>query len=241
MKFSLFILIFVVACAKEGPSKKSSRGPGPFKQPDPIVDITDPLEPGDPQQQIDDRPRPPRNYNGVNVVLNYRSNNNVGMIRIRGKDSEKLHKHMALSTIRLQSQYIKSDLEAKVGKHVMCRPDICWVYIDYKNGDVKENQDLSVESKAKKIFRSYRGQNLELQMINRAGKIFVEGKDAQALYAAMAVPEIPFGGKGSTGTRKSGDGLTCYRKIIESINESVTYRCEVKFNHRNGVVTGNHF
>ncbi len=155
---------------------------------------------------------------------------------MKGEDAAKLHKHMALTTIMLQSEHVKNVLESKVGKHVMCRPDTCWVYIDYKNGDVRENEKVSDPAKAKRLILSYNSDNLSLHFINSAGKIIVTGMDAKALYSVMAVPEIPMGGKGASQSKKSGDGVTCVRAVTEALVDNDTYRCEVKFNHRTGAL-----
>jgi hypothetical protein len=235
MKLNFLVLLLLVACAKHE-SKKHHVLPEEVKLtvPDTGTDITDPLTPPDQQQQTGHDPQGPRNYNGVNVVLNYRSSTHTGLIRVKGGDAEKLHRHMALTTIRLSSDFVKEDLEAKVGKHIMCRPDTCWVYIDYKNGDVHENVKLSGSMKAPKLIRTYRGKNVEMQMINRSGRIYVEGVDAKALYSVMAVPEIPVGGKGSIAARRSGNGLACTRRVTDDDKELESYLCEVRFNHRTG-------
>lgn len=237
MKFTILILIFVVSCSKpSGSSKKNSSIPDRATDPSSIVDIADPLTPGDTQQQDDDEFQLERTYNGVNVVLNYNSSRNLGLIRIKGKDSEKLNKHMALSTIKLESPNVKSEIEAKVGKHVMCRPDICWVYIDYKNGLVTENERTSEAGKAPRIILPYKGPNLELHMIGRKGKISITGMDAKALYSVMAMAEVETGAKGSVTSRKSGEGIECQRSVSEKADEKTIYKCEVKFNHRSGAM-----
>lgn len=239
MKFSLLVLILVVACSKpSGSSKKTPAGPNPILNPDSIVDIADPLTTGEPQEQDDDLQQfeLQQPYNGVNVILNYNSSNHVGLIRIKDKDAGKLHKHMALSTIKLDSQFVKSDIEAKVGKHVMCRQDTCWVYIDYKNGDVRENGRISETAKAPRIILPYNGKNLELHMMGRAGKISFEGMDAKALYSVMGLSEIEIGGKGSVTSRKAGEGVSCTRSVSDKADVKTIYKCEVKFNHRSGAM-----
>jgi hypothetical protein len=215
MKYSFLLLALIVACSKPmgSSSHKSVKAPNPIQNPAPIEDIADPLTtPDEQQQQTDDDFTLNQTYNGTNVVLNYNSSRSLGMIRIKGKDAEKLNKYMALSTIKLESQNIKSELEAKVGQHVMCRPDTCWVYIDYKNGDVVENKKLSEAAKAPRIIFPYKGQNLELHMIGRKGRIFFDGMDAKALYSVMELREDSTGGKGSASTIKAGEGIEC-RKI----------------------------
>ena len=236
MKFSILILILLISCSKPSGSSKKSSGPNTVTNPDSFVDIADPLTGGESQEQDDGDFHLRRNYNGANVVLNYNSSRNLGIIRIKGKDAAKLHKHMALSTIKLDSRFVKSDIEAKVGKHVMCRPDTCWIYIDYKNGAINESTRVSNEAKAPKIILTYRGPNLELQMIGRSGKIHFEGMDAKALYSVMALAEIETGAKGSVTSRKSGEGVKCTRSVSEMGDEKTTYKCEVKFNHRSGAL-----
>lgn len=237
MKLMILTLLILVACSKDsGGSKSKSTAPNPFTE-KPVEEIVDPLDTGDQQQQTDGPFELERTYNGTNVVLNYNSPSYMGLIRVKGKDAEKLHKHMALSTIMIQSENVKSELESKVGKHVMCRQDACWVYIDYRNGDVKENVKVSEPAKAKRLFLTYRGDNLELKFINTAGKMFVTGMDAKALYSVMALPEIPMSGKGSTNkSKRSGQGITCIRTVTEELVDNDSYKCEVKFNHRTGAL-----
>ncbi len=236
MKLTILSLLILVACSKNpGSSKSTPVRLDPITE-QPAQEIVDPLDTGDQQQQTDGDFELERTYNGANVVLNYNSRSNLGLIRIKGKDAEKLHKHMALSTIMLQSEHVKSELESKVGKHVMCRQDACWVYIDYKNGDVKESPRVSEPAKAKRVILTYRGDNLELHFLNTAGKFFVTGMDAKALYSVMAVPEIPMGGKGAVQSKKTGNGVTCIRAVTEALVDNDTYKCEVKFNHRTGAL-----
>ncbi len=236
MKRTILTLLILVACSKNsGSSKSTPASPNPFTE-QPTEEIVDPLDTGDQQQQTDGQFELERTYNGTNVVLNHNSRSHMGLIRVKGKDAEKLHKHMALSTILLQSENVKRGLESKVGKHVMCRQDACWVYIDYKNGDVKENIKVSEPAKAKRVILTYRGDNLELQRINSAGKIFVTGMDAKALYSVMSVPEIPMSGKGATQSKRSGNGITCVRAVTDEPVDNDTYKCEVKFNHRTGAL-----
>ncbi len=202
--------------------------------PRPIVDIADPLNSGTPQEQTDGPFELERNYNGEILVLNHHSSRHLGMIRIKGKDAEKLHKHMALTTIRMNSQFLNGDIEAKIGKHVMCRQDTCWIYIDYKNGDVKENTKTSEADQAPKIILPYNGENLELRMFGRKGKIKFEGMDAKALYSVMAIPENRIGGKGSDSNSKNGEGVECKHIVSDKADEKEKYSCEVNFNHRTG-------
>ncbi len=241
MKYSFILLALLVACSKPiGNSKKSPQTPNRITDPAPIEEIADPLvTPDQQQQQTDGDFDLSRTYNGVNVVLNYNSSTHLGMIRVKGKDAEKLNKYMALNMIRIDAQVMKNELEAKVGKHVMCRPDACWVYIDYKNGDVKENIKLSEAAKAPRIFRTYKGENVDLHMLGRKGRIFIQGMDAKALYSVMAVPELEAGGKGSVSSRKSGNGVECVKVTAEKADEKDLYKCEVKFNHRTGAMKDN--
>ena len=235
MKFLILTLILIVACSKpSGSSKNKSSVPDKVTNPDSVVDIADPLSPGDNQEQDDGEFQLERNYNGVNVVLNYNSSRNLGLIRIKGKDALKLHKHMALSTIKLDSQFVKSDIEAKVGKHVMCRQDTCWIYIDHKNGTVVENTRTSVEAKASRIILPYKGLNLDLSMIGRSGRIHFEGMDAKALYSVMALSEEETSAKGSVTSQKTGEGVVCLRSVSEKADQKSIFKCEVKFNHRSG-------
>lgn len=236
MKPSIFVLILLVACAK-GTSSKKSPGIAPIVQPQqPTEVVTDPLTPGVQQQQTDGDFTLEQTYNGANVVLNYSAGQSLGMIRIKDKDASKLHKYMALTTIKVASPHVKSDLEAKVGKNVNCREDTCWIYIDYKNGDVLDNRNQSEAAKAPRIILPYKGQNLELHMFGRRGKIFFEGMDAKALYSVMAMTETERGGKGSTHATKSGNGVECSRLISEKAGEKPVYKCEVNFNHRTGAM-----
>ncbi len=236
MKYSLIFLFTLSACSNPSGDSNSSNGTKPIRLTSPTEDIADPLSIGNQQQQTDGPFVLQRNYVGTNVVLNFNSNRNLGMIRIRGKDAEKLHKHMALTTIKVTSPFVKNDLEAKVGKHLMCRPDTCWVYLDYKNGDVKANFRDSDEAKAKKIILSYYGKNLELQMLGRWGKIFVEGMDAKALYSVMQIPEVDVGGKSSPTTKKQGDGVKCTHTVPNRDEVGEKFKCEVNFNHRSGAI-----
>lgn len=236
MKFTILALLILVACSKNSSSSKTNPVRSNPITEKPIEEIADPLNTGDQQQQTDGPFELERTYNGTNVILNYNSRSHLGLIRVKGEDAAKLHKHMALSTIMLQSEHVKNVLESKVGKHVMCRQDTCWVYIDYKNGDVRENEKVSEPAKAKRVILTYRGDNLELHLINTAGKIFVSGMDAKALYSVMAVPEIAMGGKGASQSKKTGGGVTCVRAVTEAAVDNDTYRCEVKFNHRTGAL-----
>ena len=235
---SLLLLVLVFACSKHSSSSKNSSGPNPVNDPRPIVDIADPLNSGNTQEQTDGPFELERNYNGENVVLNHNSSRHLGMIRIKGKDAEKLHKHLALTTIRLNSEKLNGDLEAKVGKHVMCRADNCWIYIDYKNGVVTENIKTSEFDKAPRIILPYNGDNLELRMFGRKGKIKVEGMDAKALYSVMEVPEERIGGKSSESNKKEGhgDGIECKHIVSDKAGEQDKYSCEVNFNHRSGAM-----
>src|SRR6476661_4629127 len=123
MKYSFLLLTLVVACSKPiHDSHKAATVPtNPITNPAPIDEVADPLTTAQQQEQTDGDFDLNRTYNGVNVVLNYNSPRHLGMIRIKGKDAEKLHKHMALSTIKMENMNLKSELEAKVGKNVMCR------------------------------------------------------------------------------------------------------------------------
>ena len=235
MKLTILLLLLVACSQNSGNSKNTTATPNPIAE-NPLEESVDPLDTGDQQQQTDGAFELERTYNGTNVVLNYNSRSQKGLIRVKGKDAEKLHKHMALSTILLESEHVKSELESKVGKHVMCRQDACWVYIDYKNGDVLENIKVSEKAKSKRVILSYRGDNLELHLWNSAGKIFVKGMDAKALYSVMAVPEIPMNRKGATQSKKSGRGITCIRAVTDEPVDKDTYKCEVKFNHRTGAL-----
>jgi hypothetical protein len=238
MKYSFILLALIVACSKPiGSSKKSPQVPNRITDTSPIEDIADPLvTPDQQQQQTDEDFNLNRTYNGANVVLNYNSSAHLGMIRVKGKDAEKLNKYMALNIIKVDAQVVKTELEAKVGKHIMCRPDACWIYIDYKNGDVRENGKLSEAAKAPRIFRTYKGENVELHMLGRRGRIFFEGMDAKALYSVMAVPELDAGGKGSISIKKSGSGVDCVKVPAQEADEKDAYKCEVKFNHRTGAM-----
>lgn len=240
MKLSILILLFVVACSKpSGSSKSNSAVPTGETNPESLVDIADPLTGGEPQLQDPSEFQLEKDYNGEHVVLNHNSSRNLGLIRIKGKDAAKLHKHMALTTIKLDSQFVKSDLEAKVGKQVMCRADTCWVYIDHKNGSVVQNIRVSEEAKAPRVFLPYKGKNLELHMIGRKGKIHFEGMDAKALYSVMALAEVETGAQGSVTSRKSGEDIQCTRSVSEIADEKTIYKCEVKFNHRTGSMKEN--
>lgn len=236
MKYSLLLLSLVIACSKPiGNSKKSAGGNNPVINPAPVEEIADPLvTPDQQQQQTDDDFNLNRTYNGANVVLNYNSSTHLGMIRIKGADAEKLNKHMALGMIKIDAQVVKNELEAKVGKHVMCRADACWVYIDYKNGDVRENVKISETAKAKRIIKSYKGENLEISFLGRKATLIVEGMDAKALYSVMAIPELEAGGKGSISSKKVGEGVECSKVIAQSADEKDKYKCKVEFNPRNG-------
>lgn len=207
-----------------------------MNDPRPIVDIADPLNSGTPQEQTDGPFELRRNYNGQILQLNYNSSRHLGMIRIKGKDAEKLHKHLALTTIRMSSQFLNGDIEAKVGKHVMCRQDNCWIYIDYKNGDVKENIKVSEFEKAPRIILPYNGDNLELRMFGRKGKIKFDGMDAKALYSVMEIPEEQLGGKASASNKKEGDGVECTHMVSDKAGEQEKFHCEVNFNHRTGAM-----
>lgn len=246
MKTNLVLipLLILVACSKPtGSSKKSPAGPDRITETSPIVDIIDPLETGEQQQQTDGEFELNRTYNGTNVVLNYSSPDRLGMIRIKGKDAEKLHKFMALSTIKVNSPSVKSELEAKVGKNVICRPDVCWIYIDYKNGSVNSNEIASEKAKAPRLILPYKTENLELSQVVRGlkifskGRILVQGMDAKALYSVMEISEVQSGGKGSSKTLKSGAGIKCSRASAEKAEEKDSYKCEVEFNHRTGSVS----
>lgn len=242
MKYSFLLLALIVACSKPiGNSKKSALAPDRSVDPiTPTEEITDPLVVPDQQQQTDEDFNLNRTYNGANVVLNYSSSSHLGMIRVKGKDAEKLNKYMALNPIKIDAQVVKNELEAKVGKHVMCRPDACWIYIDYKNGDVKENTRVSETAKASRIILTYKGDNVELNMLGRKGRIFFEGMDAKALYSVMAVPELEAGGKGSiSSSKKSGNGVDCTKVSAQKADEKDSYKCEVKFNHRTGAMKDN--
>ncbi len=238
MKYSLILLAFIVACSKPiGNSKKSPLNGNRITNPAPVEEIADPLVTPDEQQlQTDEDFNLNRTYNGANVILNYNSSSHLGMIRVKGMDAEKLNKYMALNPIKIDAQVVKNELEAKVGKHVMCRPDACWIYIDYKNGDVKENTRLSEIAKASRIIRTYKGENVELQMFGRKGRIFFEGMDAKALFSVMSVPELEAGGKGSVGSKKAGNGVECTKVTAQKADEKDAYKCEVKFNHRTGAM-----
>lgn len=231
MKSSFLILVLLVACAKEHSSKKPGpgQGPNPNKAP---VEITDPLDGGVNQQQDDGDFQLRRTYSGTNVVLNYQSPSHLGMIRIKGKDAEKLHKHMALTSIQVQSAHVKRDLEAKVGPHVLCRPDACWMYVDYKNGDVIENRSTSDAAKAPRVFLPYKGENLELRLFKSSGRIFFSGMDAKALYSVMELSEEIRDGKGGSSSTKTGQGIECVKSNASA--EKTEYACQVKFNHRTG-------
>ncbi len=246
MKFTFLLLVVVIACSKQpGSSQKNTAVPNRVTDPDTIVDIADPLTTPDTQQQEDGDFQLERNYNGVNVVLNHNSRRHVGLIRIKDKDAEKLHKHMALKTMKIDSPNVKSEIEAKVGKHVMCRTDICWVYIDYKNGDVRENDHISDSGKAPKLIRNFRGKNLDLFNdvdvfgldSDPMGRIHFDGVDAKALYSVMALAEVEGGSKGSATSKKTGEGITCTRSLNEKTEQTV-FRCEVNFNHRSGALKG---
>lgn len=235
MKSSLLVLIFLVACAKHSSSSKNPKLM-PITQPTQPAVVTDPLDPGQQQQQTDGDFTLNQTYNGVNVVLNYGSPDHIGMIRIKDKDAGKLHKFMALSAIKIDSPHVKNDLEAKVGKHVNCREDACWIYIDYKNGEVLENKKMSEPAKAPRIILPYKGTNLELHMFGRKGKIFFDGMDAKALYSVMAMNGTEQSSKGGSFTKKVGTGLECSRLLTDRPDEKPVFKCEVNFNHRTGAL-----
>lgn len=234
-QLSLIALLLFVSCAKESSSKKSVI-PDAKENPQLVDEDTDPMTPGEAQDQNDGDFNLRRNYVGENVILNYNSREKRGMIRIKGKDAEKLHKFMALSPILIQAPSVKSDLEAKVGKHVSCHKEACWLMIDYKNGDVRENKVVSQEGKAPKIILTYRSDNLELKMKDRKGTITVEGMDAKALYSVMEVPEDERSGKGSASAKKTGAGVSCV-KSRKSGDQTPSFKCEVEFNHRTGALS----
>lgn len=240
MKFTFLLLVLVVACSKPSGSSKKSVGPDPIQLPE-VVDIVDPLVTPDQQQQTDTEFELNRNYNGVNVVLNHHSSRHLGMIRIKDKDADKLNKHMALSLIKVDSPHVKNDLEAKVGKHILCRPDTCWAYIDYKNGDLVENTRTSEKAKAATLGLNYRGETLHLARIVTGlfktyskGTIKISGQDAKALYSVMSLTEVEAGGKGAVRSRKTGSAIVCTRTLLDAPDAKAEYECEVEFNFRSG-------
>lgn len=242
MKYSFLLLALLVACSKPiGNSKKAAPGgSNPVIDPAPVEEIADPLvTPDQQQQQTDEEFDLNRTYNGVNVVLNYNSSTHLGMIRIKGDDAKKLENHMALDKIKIDAQVVKNELEAKVGKHVMCRSEACWVYIDYKNGDVRENVRVSQPAKADRIIKAYKGENLEITLLGRKATMIVTGMDAKALYSVMAVPELEAGGKGSVSSRKSGNGVVCTRGAAQKADEKDNYKCKVEFSPRTGSMKDN--
>lgn len=228
----LTMLATLASCSKE----QKKKGPGIFApitgetttQP-PLDTDTDPTD--DTQTQADSNGDLLKPYQGPILSLSAGKDGD-GKIIIIGKDAGRIYSRLAI-----KAEGGKGKAKTKVAKHISCTEEACTMNINYKDADVKANEEVGEHvRKIILIPKSYRGDNFTLHGRSKVGVITLGGVDAKTLFESMKVPTGMITENSKSFEEKKGLGeapIACRKQT--DIAEAV-FNCEIKFNAPDGVV-----
>ena len=234
MKFLLVLsmLATLASCSKEHKRKS----PGIFS-PNTENTTLPPLEPdtdgtnGDDQTQTDSSGDLVKPYEGPILTLSAGKDGD-GRILIVGKDAARIYSRLAI-----RAEGAKGQTKTKVAKHISCTEEACTIKINYKEAEVKANEEVGEHArKIILIAKSYKGANFTLLGKKKIGIITLDGIDAKKLFESMKVPTGIITEESKSFEEKKGLGeapIACRKQTDLPVAE---FNCEIRFHAPDGVV-----
>lgn len=188
------------------------------------------------------------NYKSENLTILNNHHANLGELKITGYEAKKLFEALRIKVVVSEATLIWTLGQIKDGEFLKCTRQsyknkprqfihTCIVNFDHKRGILNEvSSRPNKDKKVPLLLEDFNGKIVDLTVEGRKVIFTLKGKDAEALYTALAVPEFSQTIANRIKLVKSADGYSCHQLLEDSEGQEKSYQCLMHLSYLEGAV-----